>query len=513
MATEPADRFLKSSKPLHILLVPLMAPGHMIPMLDLARLLASRRVLITFITTPVNLARIRPIVDRAAASALPIRFIELRFPVANAGLPDGCESADLVPTPDLMLNFMTGLVLLRDPLEEYLRVPDPDCWPPPACLISDNLHYWTAEVARNLNIPRLIFHGTSCFFLFCSRLIQMQKPELEAAVAAASGGPITLPGLPHSILVSKRQVTPIWDSIPAWAEYLETVKEVEKSADGVIVNSFTELEPWYLKRYQEATGKPIWPVGPLSLYKEETEAKADRGRVSSVDKKLLFQWLDGQEVGSVVLVSFGSTVRHSMAQLMELGYGLEASGRTFVWMVKEVAEGSDSGMEDWVAEFEKKVEGRGMVIRGWAPQTLILEHAAVGGFLTHCGWNSILEAVAAGVVMATWPCFWDQFLNESFVVDVLMTGVSVGAVERMMMEAEDGGEQGLPKVRREEVERVVERVMGGGAEGEKRRERAREYSEKAKMAMEEGGSSWEGFQDIITYVLERQKEKVKFLIE
>nr|UYE91526.1 putative glycosyltransferase [Anoectochilus roxburghii] len=507
MASDADHCYPNSGNPLHFLLIPLMAPGHMIPMLDLARLLASRRVLITFITTPVNLARIRPIVDRSTASALPIRFIELRFPVADVGLPDGCENADLVPSLNLMIKFMCSVSLLREPLEAYLHDPKPDHWPPPSCLISDNLHHWTADIARSLNIPRLIFHGTSCFFLLCSLLIQNKETELKAALAAASGGPITLPGLPQPILVYKHQVIWAGESNPLWFKHIETIREVEKSADGVLINSFVELEPWYLKNYHEAKGKPIWSIGPLSLYQEELDAKADRGQVSSIDHKLLIQWLDGKEHGSVVLVSFGSSVRHTKAQLMELGYGLKASGYPFIWMAKG-AEGHDSKYEEWLAEFVKEVEGRGLVIRGWAPQTLILGHVAVGGFLTHCGWNSTLEAMAAGVVMATWPCAWDQFYNERFVVDVLNIGVAIGVNEPFATIVDDGVELG-GLVLRKNVERAVVKLMRGGEEGEKRRERVRELSEKARRAMEEGGSSWEGLQDVFTFVLEFEKKKKK----
>nr|QDH08898.1 UDP-glycosyltransferase 73E1-like isoform X1 [Cymbidium sinense] len=498
-----ADDYSSNTKRLHFLLVPLMEQGHMIPMIDLARLLATRDILVTFATTPVNLSRIQPIVDRAAASALPIRFVELHFPVADVGLPDGCESVDLLPSTELILPFLNALPLLRDPLEAHLRISDPFGWPKPVCLISDNQQHWTADVARCLNIPRLIFHGPSCFFLYCNLLINRHRAELEAALEASSGGSIMLPDLPHPIRVSNREVSAVFSSDPDWSKYMETIRVAEESADGVLVNSFVELEPWYFERYGEATGKPVWPVGPLSLYKEEIEVKAARGRVSSIDNNLLFQWLDKQVVGSVVLVSFGSVIRNTMAQLVELGHGLEASGRPFIWVVKEVAERQVPGSE-WVAEFEKRVEGRGIMIRGWAPQAAILGHEAVGGFVTHCGWNSMLEAVAMGVVMATWPHLYDQFLNELLAVEVLKIGVVVAVEEPKMFGAEKGDEV-VVKVSRGDVERIVERLMVGGKEGEERRERAKELRDKARTAMEEGGSSWKGLQDVINYVSERQK--------
>ncbi|KAL0918349.1 hypothetical protein M5K25_010353 [Dendrobium thyrsiflorum] len=116
-----ADDFGSNTKSLHFLLVPMMAQGHMIPMVDLARFLAARGTLVTFATTPVNLARIQTTIDGAAASTLPIRFVELHFPTMEAGLPDGCENADLIPSADLFVQFMNALSLLRRPLEAYLK--------------------------------------------------------------------------------------------------------------------------------------------------------------------------------------------------------------------------------------------------------------------------------------------------------------------------------------------------------------------------------------------------------
>ncbi|KAK8939318.1 UDP-glycosyltransferase 73C6 [Platanthera guangdongensis] len=513
--------------PLHFVVVPLMAQGHMIPMVDLARLLAARGVLVTFITTPVNFARIRPIADRAAASALPIRFVQLTFPVADAGLPHGCESIDLVTSNDHFLPFMNALQLLREPLSAYLYLrsasDNSDHWPRPSCIVSDNLHHWTADVARALNIPRLIFHGPSCFFLLCSLLIERNRVELEAVIAEAesAGGPAAtmLPGLPQPpIRISKHEVINARRTSPGWSKILDTIQEAEDAADGVLINSFAELEPWYLERFREEIKKPVWAIGPLSLYKEESEAKAARGRVSSMDSTVLFQWLDAREAGSAVFVSFGSIARNTAGQVMELGHWLEASGRPFVWAVKEVAEArrreeaaAPAGMlEEWLAELEKRVEGRGVVIRGWAPQALILGHAATGVFLTHCGWNSVLESVAAGVVMATWPHFADQFLNERFVVDVMGIGAAVGIHEPTIVVGVVADQHGTSsseaaaKVRREDVERVVEELMRGGGgvgeeEAEQRRQRARDLAEKATRAMDEAqaGSSCHALNDAI----------------
>lgn len=125
------------------------------------------------------------------------------------------------------------------------------------------------------------------------------------------------------------------------------------------------------------------------------------------------------------------------------------------------------------------------MIRGWAQQTLILSHPSVGGFLTHCGWNSTLEGICAGLPMITWPLFADQFLNEKLVEQVLKISVRVG-VEYPMKWGEE--EKIGMLVKKENVKEAICKLMDG-EESQRRRERARKFGEMGKIAVEEGGSS------------------------
>ncbi|KAJ0011521.1 hypothetical protein Pint_33901 [Pistacia integerrima] len=125
------------------------------------------------------------------------------------------------------------------------------------------------------------------------------------------------------------------------------------------------------------------------------------------------------------------------------------------------------------------MEGRGLIIRGWAPQVLILDHEAVGGFVTHCGWNSTLEGVSAGVPMAAWPVSADQFYNEKLLTQVLKIGVSVGNY-----------------IKREAVEKAVEAILTSD-EAKEMRSRAKALGEMAKRAVEEGGSSYSDLNALI----------------
>lgn len=150
--------------------------------------------------------------------------------------------------------------------------------------------------------------------------------------------------------------------------------------------------------------------------------------------------------------------------------------------------------------FEERIEGRGLVIRGWAPQVLILCHPSVGGFLTHCGWNSTLEGVCAGVPMITCPLFAEQFINEKLVVQVLGIGESVGVEAAVTWGLED--KFGL-LMKKDQVKEAIEKVMDKGEEGEERRQRARELGEMAKCAVEQGGSSYLNIEKLIQFVLQQ----------
>ncbi|KAH9714971.1 UDP-glycosyltransferase 73C6 [Citrus sinensis] len=265
---------------------------------------------------------------------------------------------------------------------------------------------------------------------------------------------------------------------------------------GVIVNSFEELEPAYVEEYKKARGGKVWCVGPVSFFNKEDIDKVERGNKASIDCSGCLKWLDSWEPSSVVYVCLGSLCNCSTRQLIELGLGLEATKKPFIWVVR--AGDKTKELEEWLSEekFEERIEGRGLLIRGWAPQVVILSHPTVGGFLTHCGWNSVLEAVSNGLPMVTWPFFADQFCNEKLVVQVLRIGVSIGA-ERPLHLADE--------VKKEAVEKAVNMLMDEGGEGDERRRRAKEYGEMAKRAIEEGGSSSLNIKLLIQDIMQRAK--------
>ncbi|CAO2037624.1 unnamed protein product [Urochloa humidicola] len=473
----------------HFVLVPMMAIGHTGPMLDMARALARRGAFVTFVTTTLNLPRL----GRAASDdALPIHFLPLRFPCAEAGLPDGCESLDALPGLGLLNNFNAACAMLHVPLVSHLR--DAAATAPPAsCVVADACHPWTGGVARELGVPRLAFDGFCAFSSFCMR--QMNLHNIFDGVDD-DRRPVRVPSFPVHVEISRARSPAGNFTGPGMKEFGEEIMAESARADGMVVNSFNELEPVIVNAYEAAIGKKVWAIGPLFLM---SAAPATGGDADAAAARCA-RWLESKTPRSVVFVSFGSLARTPLPQLVEIARGLEACGRPFIWAAKPA--GALAEFERWLAAdgFEARVAERGLVVTGWAPQRAILSHLATGAFVTHCGWNSVVECVAAGLPMVTWPHFGEQFLNEKFVVDVLRVGVPVGVKDA----ARWGVETEAVVATREDVERAVAAVMDAGKEGTARRERAAELGRKARDAVARGGSSDRNVELLVEHVKQKR---------
>ncbi|XP_010925717.1 scopoletin glucosyltransferase-like [Elaeis guineensis] len=480
---------------LHILFFPFMAPGHIIPTVDLAKLFASRGVKSTILTTPGNAPSIQPSIDQANDSCSlrhPIALSLLPFSAVEAGLPDGCENLVTMnlTNHDMRLKFIKACELLRDPFAGVLRELLPDA------VVSDYFLPWTQDAAAaELAVPRLVFHSISLFSLCASHSINSFK-VLES-VPPGGAESFVLPGLPHRIEMQRSQIRDS-SKMPEMAAFFDQCKNSEERSYGVVANSYYELEPDYAEHYRKVVGRRVWNVGPVSLCNRNEIEKSRRGDETSIDCNQCLSWLNTKKPGSVVYVCFGSMYKLPIAQIREIAWGLEALDKPFVLVVRGVR-GNDS---EWLPEgFEEEVVGRGkgLIIRGWAPQTLILNHEAVGGFVTHCGWNSCMEGVSAGVPMIAWPMFAEQFFNERLIVEVLKVGIGVGVKEY----AHFGAERRV--VAGEEIRRAVGRVMDGGEEAEEMRRRARKLAEMARRAVEEGGSSYVEVGELIQELIGRKK--------
>ncbi|XP_038715477.1 scopoletin glucosyltransferase-like [Tripterygium wilfordii] len=465
---------------LHIFFFPYMAHGHMIPTLYLAKLFTSRGVKASIVTTPLNV----PYISKAIANT-EIGIRTIKFPAVEAGLPEGCENADSLTTQGsdgrgMVQKFMKATTMLQEPLEQLLEEARPDC------IVSDMFFPWSTDAAAKFGIPRLVFHGTgflSLCVIECLRLYESYKN------VSSDTEPFVLTGLPGGLKLIKNQLPDFMrDNVETeFSRMMNFVQESELKSYGVVVNSFYELESAYADYYRNELGRKAWHVGPVLLCNRNSEHEAHRGKEAAIDELECLKWLYSKKPDSVIYICFGSKTNFKASQLKEIAIGLEASGQQFIWVVRRGREEEET--EAWLPEgFEKRIEGKGLIIRGWAPQVLILNHESVGGFVTHCGWNSILEGISAGVPMVTWPVSAEQFYNEKLVTEVLKIGVAVGAKKWLILYGDF--------VNNDAVEKAVSRLMVG-EEAEEMRSRAKALGEKAHKAVEVGGSSYNDLNALI----------------
>ncbi|KAL1308279.1 hypothetical protein HN51_050213 [Arachis hypogaea] len=476
---------------LHFVMFPLMAQGHMIPMMDIAKLLLQHKnVTITVVTTPSNASRFTSTFARYH-----MRVLELPFPSKQAGLPEGLENMDMLPSTSMTMKFLNATKFFCEPVEKLLE----DLTPPPSCIVSDmNLSY-TRHISSKFNVPRISFGGVNNFFLLCQHCIHVYNVS-ERERETAESDYFVLPGVPDRLQFTKAQILLSLDE--SWKEYNDEMMAAEAVTYGVIMNSFQELEPAYAKEYSKVRNNKVWCIGPVSLSNKDQVDKVQRGKSVSMDEWHHLKWLDLQKPESVIYACLGSVTSLIPLQLIELGLALEASRKPFIWVIREGRQ--LEALEKWMKEdgFEERCKDQGVVIRGWAPQLLILSHPSIGGFITHCGWNSTLEAVCAGVPMLTWPQFGDQFFNEKLIVQILKVGVRIGVECPVTWGKEE--EIGV-LIKKEDVQNAIEEFMDESIEKEERRKRIRELAEMAKKAVEKGGSSHSNVTLLIQDIMQKTK--------
>ncbi|KAF7844442.1 hydroquinone glucosyltransferase-like [Senna tora] len=293
--------------------------------------------------------------------------------------------------------------------------------------------------------------------------------------------PVRLPGC---VPVQGRDlVEPVQDrENDAYKLILRSAKQY-RLAKGIIFNSFIDLEPEAIKELQkEKPGRP--PVYPVGLLVNVSHAhNEDDGSESECLK-----WLDEQPHGSVLFVSFGSGWSHTSAQLKEIAEGLEMSEERFMWVVRspndkqadafsaKAETQTDHLFETLLEGFVERTKGRGLLVTSWAPQAKILSYGSTGGFMSHSGWNSVLESMVNGVPLVVWPMYAEQKMNATFLTEDI----------KVVVRPEVNESSGL--VEREEIARVVKGLMKK-EEGNEVRLRMKKLKEATANAYRENGCS------------------------
>ncbi|KAL5558422.1 hypothetical protein UlMin_034633 [Ulmus minor] len=471
-----------------IVLYPAPGIGHIVSMVELGKLILTRynhkfsiTILLTsgFLDTPA----IAPYIRNISQSHPCISFVQFPF-----------QPVDTTPTrsrPAIAFDF----IRLNKPnvLKSLQEISKSSAI---KALVIDLFCTSALSTGKELNIPTFYFFTSGAAalaaYLYFPKIqegIGESFKNLKQTVLEFPGmSPLNAPHMPEPVLVRDD---------PAYWDMLYFCSHLPKS-DGIIANTFDALEPIAIKAIADgvcvpdAPTPPVYYIGPLIAQGDEKASKEEKG--GSEEGCLL--WLDKQPSQSVVFLCFGSRGSFTPEQIREIANGLEKSGQRFLWVLKKPPANETKQTED-VADFDweglfpdgflERTKDRGLVVKSWAPQVAVLKKEAVGGFVTHCGWNSALEAVVAGVPMVAWPLYSEQHLNRNAMVKDM--GIAVAVEQR----------DGDGFVSGDEVERSVRELMEG-EHGREVRQHCKKMKEMALASWGEFGSSATALQKFINSI-------------
>ncbi|KAK7309179.1 hypothetical protein RJT34_05710 [Clitoria ternatea] len=421
--------------------------SHINPTLRFAKRLLSKGVnSVTIITTEV--AR-----DRMLKNNTPNPHSQIQFEFFSDGLSiDFDRNKDMKTFVDSL--HSVGTKNLSTLITNLTKVQQNKY----SCMIVDPLVYPAIDIAFDHGIPCALFWLQPCvLFSLCYRYFNNINsfPNLDDP-----NEKVILPGLP-ALDVSDVPSYMLPSAPSHLKQILVNMCKVLDKVKWVFAISFFELEEETVKSMDSLA--PMYPIGPLV---SEFMLGEEKEKINSQGNSIL-EWLDTRESSSVIYISFGTVILLSQEQVDNIALALKKSEKSFLWVVK--------GYENVLPQgFVEETKGRGLVVT-WCEQEKVLLHPSVGCFVTHCGWNSMLETVVAGVPVIAYPKWLDQPASAKVIVKKFGNGVVVNYGEDRVASAE-------------EMERCIKEVMEAPSAGEIK-QRAIELKVAAKKALEENGSS------------------------
>ncbi|KAL6531690.1 hypothetical protein OROMI_028053 [Orobanche minor] len=471
---------VNGNKP-HAVCIPYPAQGHVNPMLKLAKLLHHKGFHITFVNSEYNHRRLLKSRGPSALDGLP----DFCF----AAIPDGLPSSDADATQDIPSLCASTTTTCLEPFCKLLAELDGSGGPPVTCIVSDGVMSFTLAAAERFRLPEVLFWTTSaCGLLGYTQyrhLVEKGYTPLQDMSQVTNGYLETIvdhvPGTKGIRLKDFPSFIRTTDPNDIMLNFAMQEAEAVPKAEALILNTFDALEHDVLAALSSKFPR-VLSIGPLQLMTNHVQDE----RLDSIQSSLwkedsdCMEWLDGKDPKSVVYVNFGSITVVTAHQLTEFAWGLANSKKLFLWVVRPDIVAGESAMLP--PEFLIETGDRSMMI-GWGPQERILNHPAVGGFLTHSGWNSTLESIIGGVPVVCWPFFAEQQTNCRFSCVEWEIGMEIDNY-----------------VKRDEVE-VLVREMMDGEKGGKMKEKALDWKRKAEEAAKPGGSSYLNLDKLIKEVL------------
>ncbi|KAJ3697560.1 hypothetical protein LUZ61_001265 [Rhynchospora tenuis] len=474
----------RQSKP-HAVCMPYPAQGHVTPMLTVAKLLHSTGFHVTFVNTEYNHRRLLRSLGPTSLDGLP----DFQFMAIPDGLPFSDEDVTQ-DVPSICEAIMTNksLPYFRDLLRR-LNESDPVA-PQVTCVFADFTMSFAIDAAKEIGIPCvLLWTASACGllgYLNFKNLMEKGIIPLKDMNQLNDGyldKPIDfVPGLKNMRLKDFPSFLRTTDPNDIMLKYvLYIMDRATSSSSAITINTFCELEQPVLD--QIATMLPsIHEIGPLAMLSHQIKESSLKSLGSNLWKLQpgCLDWLEGKQTGSTVFVNFGSVTVMTNQQLVEFAWGLANSGYDFLWITRpDLVRGDTAVLPQ---EFLDQTKERGL-LASWCPQDAVLQHPAIGAFLTHSGWNSTLESISGGVPMVCWPFFAEQQTNCRFACTEWEIGMEIDN-----------------NVKRADVELLIREIMGGD-KGKKMKERALKWKQSVAMATQNGGPSLVNFQKLVNEVL------------
>ncbi|CAN6979257.1 unnamed protein product [Brassica rapa subsp. trilocularis] len=454
-----------------IIFVPYPTPGHLLVTIEFAKSLIKRDHRIHTITILHWTLPYTPHADLFAKSLIASEP-QIRFHALPEVKNPPPFDLFLKATEAYVLEFTKATVpLVRDALSALVSSRDGSDPVRVAGLVLDFFSVPLIEVGNEFNLPSYIFLTCNAGFLGMLKYLPERHRRMGTMLDLSSTEDHHIPGyassVPSKVLPAGQFVR---ESYEAWVEIAEKIPQ----AKGILVNSFTCLEQKAFDHFAcccTDNFPPVYPVGPVLSLEDRPSPDLDPS-----DQSRIMRWLEDQPESSVVYLCFGSYGVLEAPQIEEIARALEVSGHRFLWSIRT----EDGGPCDLLPDgFTDRTASKGLVC-GWAPQVEVLAHKAVGGFVSHCGWNSVLESLWFGVPIATWPLYAEQQLNAFTMVTELGLAVEL-RLDYVSTKKEI--------VKAEEISEAIRSLMDGENTV---RGRVKETAEAARKALMDGGSSFVG---------------------
>ncbi|KAF7037314.1 hypothetical protein CFC21_047719 [Triticum aestivum] len=412
-----------------VVLYPSPGMGHLVSMIELGKIIAARGLAVTIVVIDLphntGASATGPFLAGVSAANPTISFHRLPqvvLPPVKSNHPE-------------TLTFEVARVS-NPHLRDFLAATSP------AVLVADFFCNVARGVASELGIPFYFFFTSGAEVL----ALYLHLPVLHAQTTAnfqdMGDELVHVPGIPS--FPATDSMLPIMDRDDvAYTKFVSVCSDLCLS-QGILVNTFRSLEPRAVETIiaglcspSGLPTPPVYCIGPLIKMQEVSTKCGDE----------CIAWLDAQPKDSVVFLCFGSLGRFSAKQIREVAAGLEASRQRFLWVVKSPPSDDPAKKFDGPSEpdldallpegFLDRTKETGLVVKSWAPQRDVLMHEAVAVFVTHCGWNSVLESIMAGVPMLAWPLYAEQRVNKVFLEKELGLALTMEGYDKEMVKAEE----------------------------------------------------------------------------